>query len=1165
MSRIAKRFLIGKLPVWTGLIVFSVVAGWAAQSPASAFANDYEDNIGLYCDQDTVVEGQTYQLHVHRIRGSGLPHETMKVFWTTLSGTATEADYSSLLDDPQTSNDFQTKIGRMGRTFDTTEDQYTEETERFSIVATNGSRSVYPPQAYDCVMEILDDDGPGAVETRIDTVPVGYDRSRDQRDFDPDQGRYTLGEVIRVNLRFTEEVVVQGGGVTIGLLVGDEDADEANREATYASGSGSDTLTFEYRVGPEDIDFDGIAIPDGEFGGDGHVRTAEGRRATNTLYRGVAEDPEQKVLGITHVTDVDIVSNPAHGYTYHRDEKIEVQIQFSREVQVNGSVSLQLEVGEGVPSLELAPYRSGSGTDTLVFEYAVNAVDRDASGITVVGGGVDESGQPVGLVGSGSIVSLHDGEQFPTYNVYYPLTIQGSHKVDGRAYIKRVAITSEPVEGNQYVVDDEILVSLTFDQTVSILPRPAIAIKVGGSEVLAHYHRGSFSKTLVFRYVVDEDDVDHDGISVPMQNGFSGSGNVTEGDTTFGVNEHIPSLPHQPAHRVNGSLPAIVGNRISSTPENGDTYHLGEVIEFSLRFDGEVDVDGQPSIKIRLDGTEDTDRDAMYGGGSGTNTLMFGYTVQAADLDADGVALVARDAVGFEGDAKVYQAGTENEVSGHIPGFHSKANHKVDGRPLVTSTAPTSTPSSGGVYRAGETITVALTFERPVLVEGTPSIALLVGEHLAETTYRSGSGSNTVVFGYDVGIHDRDADGFSLPERIPDSFGSAGIYSAGGEIELDVGYTGFVGQEGQAVAGQVYIQSILVGSDPGVDRTYEQGDTIDVWLRFDDPVTVTGAPQLSLDIGDSVVLVGFASLGSLSDDGSTLSASQESGDVMVFSYTIEEGDIDSDGITIPRNGLSLHGGTILDNRDNEPDLLYQAATFASHRVGVVPPTFVSARTTNEGDEVILTFSENVHVRPDLRTVGRFTGVDTTTYPRALIDVLIDGHRAHTHDAEISGTELTLTMDSAIRSGQEVKVAFDDVFARDLPGLLVDADGNPLEHFGPQHVANNSTLVNDGGEHWPALSAYSLTIAEGGTATYTVALGSQPDQEVTVSLSISPSSGLTASPSSLTFTPDNWAGRQTVELTAEADDDALNGWHEIIHTADVAGFIVGHLKVLTEDE
>ena len=71
--------------------------------------------------------------------------------------------------------------------------------------------------------------------------------------------------------------------------------------------------------------------------------------------------------------------------------------------------------------------------------------------------------------------------------------------------------------------------------------------------------------------------------------------------------------------------------------------------------------------------------------------------------------------------------------------------------------------------------------------------------------------------------------------------------------------------------------------------------------------------------------------------------------------------------------------------------------------------------------------------------------------------------------------------------------------------------------------------------------------------------------MTVSLTISPSSGLTVSPASLTFAPDNWAGRQTVELTSEADDDDLNAWHEIIRSTDVAGFIVGHLKVLTEDE
>ena len=144
------------------------------------------------------------------------------------------------------------------------------------------------------------------------------------------------------------------------------------------------------------------------------------------------------------------------------------------------------------------------------------------------------------------------------------------------------------------------------------------------------------------------------------------------------------------------------------------------------------------------------------------------------------------------------------------------------------------------------------------------------------------------------------------------------------------------------------------------------------------------------------------------------------------------------------------------------------------------------------------------------------------------------------------------------------MAYDDVFARDVPGVIVDHAANPLEHFAAQSVANQSTLPADADANWPVISVYSLAIAEGGTGSYTVALGAQPSEDMTVSLSIAPETHLTARHQALTFTPDNWATSQTITLIAGTDDDNLNFWQEIVHTADAEGFIDGHLKVLIED-
>ena len=1145
MSLITNGLRPAKLSVWLVLTALAVVAAMAVQGPTPALA--YTDLLDIECNENPVSEGDTYRLHIVKSEDVfGQPIsvrlETMKVYWTTDPGTADGTDYSPLYHEGQASNRFQSWNGRMGRTFYTKEDDLSELTEWFTVSAENAENDEY---VGDCPIEITDDDGPGSYDTHI----IAY----------PDNGAYQLGDVIDFRIAFTHDVLVTGGKPTLGLHVGEGTGDEPNRYATYRFGSGYSTLFFRYQVGPEDFDPDGISVTSSEFGGTGKITGRWISADLNQKHHGLAGGSQRKVLGQAHVTNVSMASTPQRGDTYRRGENIEVAVRFSQPVQVNGSVHLSLKVGDGPGFLKQAPYHRGSGTNTLVFRYPVNAVDLDTTGITVAPG-ISDSGESAGILGSGSIVFVRGDNEHPVHIAYDALIDRPHHKVDGRAYVKRVAITSEPDDGDHYTPDEHILIALTFDRSVSIEPRPAIKIVVGDSERLARYYRGSFSDTLVFRYTVHQDDEDLDGISVPQQTAFAGSGHVWEADTRFGVNELIPRLRHQTEHRVNGVRPTVVASEIVSHPASGDVYRFGETIEIALEFDEEVDVVGQPSISILLDDSDDPERSAVYNRGSGTDTLVFAYTVQTADLDRNGVALPERDRDGFEpATDHVYQAGTENAVTGHIVGFDDAMGHQVDGRPQATAAVITSTPARGGVYRAGETVSVSLTYDRPVVVEGTPSVALEIGDHHAEAIYLDGSGTNTIEFGYEVQVHDLDLDGFALPAGEGQSFHDGTIYSAGREIELVATYPGFASQDAHRIAGQVYVAEVSMGSDPGDDDTYESGDVIRMLVRFDDEVTVTGTPQISLDLGGSTVVADFLGVHNPGDD-----ASPSTGEVLAFAYTVQDGDEDDNGITVKANSLNLHGGSILDTAGNDVLLHHNAETFPGHLVGIVPPVLVDAWTSADGQEVTLTFSENVHVRPDVRTLSAFTGVALSSYPRVLIDIFVDGHRAYTHGPSISGAEMVIKMDTFIRPGQRVTVSHDDVFARDLPGILVDDDGNALMHFDDQAVSNRSTLSADTPELLPVLSAYSLTIAEGGTGSYSVVLGSQPDGDVVVTLSISPSGQLTADAEKLTFTPENWDSPQTVTLTAGTDDDALNFWQEILHTADVEGFVVGHLKVLTED-
>ena len=70
-------------------------------------------------------------------------------------------------------------------------------------------------------------------------------------------------------------------------------------------------------------------------------------------------------------------------------------------------------------------------------------------------------------------------------------------------------------------------------------------------------------------------------------------------------------------------------------------------------------------------------------------------------------------------------------------------------------------------------------------------------------------------------------------------------------------------------------------------------DVITVRVRFSSGVSVTGTPRLALDIG-----------------GVTRYASYTGGrDDLTFSYTVAEGDSDTDGIAISANSVTTPGGS----------------------------------------------------------------------------------------------------------------------------------------------------------------------------------------------------------------------------------------------------------------
>ena len=131
------------------------------------------------------------------------------------------------------------------------------------------------------------------------------------------------------------------------------------------------------------------------------------------------------------------------------------------------------------------------------------------------------------------------------------------------------------------------------------------------------------------------------------------------------------------------------------------------------------------------------------------------------------------------------------------------------------------------------------------------------------------------------------------------------------------------------------VLSVAFTSTPasGQNNTYKLNDIIDVTVIFNEAVTVTGTPQIDLTIGTTVRQADYKS-------GSTTAQ-------LLFQYTVQATDEDTDGASINANGLKLNGGSIKNTALTvNANLVHNAQTNqfrpATMRKSMVSPSWVSA-------------------------------------------------------------------------------------------------------------------------------------------------------------------------------------------------------------------------------
>ena len=288
-----------------------------------------------------------------------------------------------------------------------------------------------------------------------------------------------------------------------------------------------------------------------------------------------------------------------------------------------------------------------------------------------------------------------------------------------------------------------------------------------------------------------------------------------------------------------------------------------------------------------------------------------------------------------------------------------------------------------GLYGIGDEIQVKVRFSEDVVVTGTPQIYLTIGNNSRAAVYESTDGYS-VHFSYTVIEGDSDTDGISISHNSLDLMGGSIQDEAGNDANLFHRH-----------ASPWDIQKV-----DGIRPTLNGLEVVSLWTRDGNADILTGGERLYVVPTFSETVYGSASyspLLTLDLDGETKVAEWKISDIpdrqTSFIYTIQEGDLDDDGVSIDANSINLNGGFIKDGAGNDAILTHQAVE-SEFQVDAVPPTVSSIAITSDpgeddtyqrGDliEVTVTFSEDVEVRNRRILVN---GLIRRTLPQLKLDI-----------------------------------------------------------------------------------------------------------------------------------------------------------------------------------
>ena len=323
---------------------------------------------------------------------------------------------------------------------------------------------------------------------------------------------------------------------------------------------------------------------------------------------------------------------------------------------------------------------------------------------------------------------------------------------------------------------------------------------------------------------------------------------------------------------------------VSSTSPSGN-YRLGDTLNLSVSFSDPVTVNtagGIPTLRLE---TGSTDRSARYVSGSGSSTLTFSYTVQAGDTSLD-LDYISASALTLNG-ASIRNA-SNVDVFLTLPavgGINSIAGQNAI---VIDGALPTaSIVVADNSLSAGETSLVTIRFSEAVTGLTNADLTIENGS-LSAVTSSDGGITWTAILNPSAGISD-------TSNLI--TLNNAGVQDAAGNS--GTGTTVSNNYEIDTLSPSITSVSLPPGGN------YTTGSVLTFTVNTSEPVmvdTTGGVPRLALNVSGTTVFATY-----VSGSGST---------ALVFSFTVQADQTNSDGIRLADSSLQSNGAVIRDASGN---------------------------------------------------------------------------------------------------------------------------------------------------------------------------------------------------------------------------------------------------------